>query len=308
MKRLALLTLLWGLCGCSYFKKDPAYPPINNLDKLKAKFDTYLALSKESTHGRDGFISTDCDTLLFSGLYGSVPGTQVALEEAEETPGKWQRRRLKDGPCYPTESSSEISRDDILGVIWYVYANKRPDLLTELAAYGEAHNWAMGAGSTVAVLLPSDVSLLYDAIYRLTGKDNPARKTPLLWPPIVTGYKAHLGFIDLILRSKMDGAAEGQYVDYFKYYAQKNLGNALYSIAWHKYTDGDYADALMVLLDNDMWPENRLPDSSFHCEEWLWQRDQLSGNQLSKDWSPCPKPLIKFTGADWLFAAHLILF
>jgi hypothetical protein len=80
--------------------------------------------------------------------------------------------------------------------------------------------------------------------------------------------------------------------------------NALFSYAYHKFTDGDQRDTMELLLNEAWWPSDRLPTTKDRRDMWLFQRD------YGKDWEPDAKeedPSITLSGGDFLFVMKLLL-
>lgn len=70
--------------------------------KLEQKYRKYLELLPEQQEPRSGFIEhRHCDSVMFSGFIGSVPGVKVDLIQAfNEKKGTWHRKPLHMGECY----------------------------------------------------------------------------------------------------------------------------------------------------------------------------------------------------------------
>jgi hypothetical protein len=69
---------------------------------------------------------------------------------------------------------------------------------------------------------------------------------------------------------------------------------------YNKYRDGNQQQAIDILLDESLFPSDRLPTARDNrCEEYLWQRDDDP-----KDWGPCDSDRVH-DGVDFLFAAYI---
>lgn len=292
-----LLCLMTMSCG-GKGQKSPE-KTVTDITPLIKKFVVYKELTREYANQFDGFVSDSCDSLLFSGLYAATDSSKVDLSLALDESGKWHRRPLSLGPCYPDNSGSEISRDMFIGLFWGIWRAKNLSLAEQIAEYGEANNWIMGEGDVSRTALsPALASTLYKMIASLGGKRHESKEIfPIVFDK-VKGFEAHLQVLHMLLRAQIDGGAEPEYIKAFKYHAERQPENALFQAAYHRYEDGDYSVPMGVLMDETHWPINRLPDGREHCEFWLWQRDN------GDDWEPCDAP--KHSGADWIFAYQVI--
>lgn len=72
------------------------------MQDLQKKYELYLNLIKQKQDPLSGFIEAhECDSLLFTGLTGCVPGVKVSIYSAFEPKTKtWRRRPLHLGQCY----------------------------------------------------------------------------------------------------------------------------------------------------------------------------------------------------------------
>jgi hypothetical protein len=66
-----------------------------------------------------------------------------------------------------------------------------------------------------------------------------------------------------------------------KDYAENHPRNALFQALYHKFTDGVQDVAIETLLDESLFPADRLPTEQDRYTHYLWQRDD------SEDWKPC---------------------
>jgi hypothetical protein len=82
-------------------------------------------------------------------------------------------------------------------------------------------------------------------------------------------------------------------------YVEESPRNALMHALYHKYKDGDQSKTIAILMDETLFPSDRLPHPKDRCEEYLWQRDDLP-----KDWQPCDKQGVH-DGVDFLLAAFV---
>lgn len=298
---LATLLLFLSLLGCG--PKTDAKSTTHSVEEreaVAAKASLYLSLGS-TVQDSDGFVMSEaCDSLLFSGLYGAAGGV-VSIDAARDEKGAWHRRPLALGECFGDGSKSTISRDMFLGLLWYILEYQRLDLAEELFAYGLEHDWVMGEGDVSRIYFtPGLQATLAELIYKLGGKDRPAYRAIPQSYPFNTGFAAHLDVLHILLRAELTGSVEKKGKEVLKYNALRSPRNALFSYAWHRYSDGDQSSTYALLLDETLWPADRLPTAKDRCEGWITQRDEGS------DWEPCEED-VTHSGGDFLFVARLLL-
>lgn len=267
------------------------------IPQLKQKFDTYTSLIKQ-TQDSNGFIQSDkCDSLLFSGLVGSVPNVTINIDAAyDRATGTWHRRPTCCPSCYPTESKSTISRDMFIGLAWYCYYNKRLDIVEQIIKYALSHWLIMGKGEISRTLMVPGLLSTYAWIsYRLGGPSRPwLRYIPQFESKIVKGFEAHLSILHIMLRNKLTGKEACK--DIIKMHAERQPNNPLFLIA-----DGQRQEAIKILMDGRYWPDYRLPTEQDRSEPWLPERD------YGKDWLPDKNGTKTHSGGDFIFCAALAL-
>lgn len=259
------------------------------------KIDTYLKNVKKH-QDKNGFIGTShCDALLFSGLMGCHPSVDVDLLAARDESGKWHRRPNKD--CFATGGSkTSISRDMLLGVIYWAYHNNKPDVLDDLIKYAFKNRFVMGDSHSLkdkfgrCVITPNLLSLAALALKKLGGKNY----WYLTWIPMVAtskvgGFQAHLAVLDAILRGEIKGK---KYKIVYEY-AEKQPMNPMF-----QYAAGNIEEAKSLLSNEKYWP-NRSPNTHDRYESWLPQRD------FGPDWMP-DKEFEEHHGGDYIFLHYLI--
>lgn len=294
---LALICLFTLSCGG---KKEDLKPTTTDTTKLEEKYAVYRDLAASYTKATSGFVTDSCDSLLFTGLYYAVDKS-VAITNAKDSVGKWHRRDLALPECYPDESASEISKDMYIGLLWGIWANRDLELLRGIIEYGDANDWRMGDGDpSRTVMSPALVSTVY-LMSEAMGDDDPRSATgfPILINNDLTGFQAHLQVLHIALRGEMAKAVTEDQLEALKVQAERQPKNALFNAFYDRYNLGDQSKAIASLMDETQWPALELPSGEEHCEFWLWQRDD------GADWEPCDAP--PHSGADWLFAAKIIL-
>jgi hypothetical protein len=276
-------------------------PEEAEFEKLKEKHSKYLKLFK-SEQKEAGFIYTDkCDSLLFSSLLSAVGVPGIDVVAAEAAPGRWWRRPASLPECYSVgESRSTISRDMLLGVLWWAWEKKRLDVLDRLFQFGESRDWVMGddsiqGGHTVFTpLLP----LLARMRHRLGGHEHPARHFPLAseFDLNKDGFEAHLQVLQIILDAKVKGSYSQQGWNRLEEQARRQPNNPLFQFAI-----GKHKKTVELLLNNKWWPEDRLPTTGDRKEPWLLERD------FGPDWQPSNLPTKQHSGGDFLFVVSLLM-
>lgn len=270
------------------------------MNALSRKHENYLSWIK-AVQDRDGFIeSSECDSLLFSGLVGCVPGIQIDLDKAfDRASGQWHRRPC-DRPCFPEHSKSTISRDMLLGVLWYAYFNKRLDITEQLIKHALRNFGLMGQAvdlkTTVGrcLISPGLLSTAAWISYRLGGPSRPwLRYLPQSESSSVIGFQAHLSVLHILLRQLVTG--KKTYGKILEKHYNRNSFNPLFCAAV-----GRYDEARTILMHEAVWPKDRLPTSEDRKEPWVLQRE------YGKDWWPTIGPAHTHSGGDFLFCHWLI--
>lgn len=294
-----LLALFFGACG----PKKEASKNMSSEEKLAAlyqKADLYRQLISQ-VQGEDGFIESEsCDSLLFSSL-AAASGVSINLLAAEESPGRWLRRPASLPECYANGlSRSTISRDQLLGVLWWAYRTRNAPALERLWTYGQARDWFMGddaVGGSHTLLTP-----IVPLLSRLRNNLNSKQMDPF-WSsiPLVSegdqskrGFEAHLQVLQLLLDKKFRNGYSPLALTTIMRQAQRQPGNPLF-----QYAAGNVSGAVDILLEENIWPADRLPESSDRYSPWVLERD------VGPDWQPGGEPK-KHSGADLLFVVYLI--
>lgn len=295
MVKLLFLILTLISCGTEGSR------PVNVPEQIAIRADTYRSLIHQ-VQDADGFIDTKrCDSLLFSSLAGTA-GVNIDIEAAQLSPGEWIRRPKSYPECYDNGlSRSRISRDMLLGVMWYAYTYKRLDLLKEMWRYGVANNWVMGeyrgldAKAFGTMLMnPAYITLLAKLIKHLGGPVYAPAFSPIFTLNECGGFTCHLQTLYLLLLGKIEGLSKA-YVDILEKNARQNPQNILYTAAARK-----YGREVPWMVSWRLYPTNRLPDSTDRCETWATQRDDFD-----KGLQPCDKNEVH-SGADLIFVDWLL--
>ena len=260
------------------------------------KYDRYKQLIT-TAQDKHGFIeSNKCDSLLFSGLVGCVPGVNVDIMAAFDPESKTWRRRPIENSCWPNGSKSTISRDMLVGLAWYCHVHDRKDIADQVVKYALAHMGIMGKANSIKSLIgrcfigPG----LLSTFARISGKNRILWYFPLDFPgsPTPTGFQAHLQVLHRLLKHKMCGTDPSKDKRLLKQ-AARQPNNALFQVAV-----GNVEKAKVLLQDEKYWPSSRLPTSQDRKEPWIFQRD------FGNDWKPVSSKHVH-SGGDYLFCEAL---
>lgn len=272
---------------------------LDELDALAKKRDLYLSLAG-TVQDRHGFIEADTgDSLLFTGLYGAA-GLDVDITAARDATGQWFRRGTDNLPV----AASTISRDMLLGLMWYCWRRSRLDLAECLWWYGSRHSWVMGQGDASRTYMTPDMqSTLAEMIYRMGGPNRRlSRAIPHVWPTGLTDYELHLEVLHIQLRSELLGGISENMAHALDYAFARNPSNPLFAAVRYKHRAGNQGvTTLTDLSDKRLWPDDRLPTSRDRAEPWVVQRDP------GPDWQPTDKqPVRTHSGGDFCFVVSIL--
>lgn len=282
------------LVGCGSPPKKAEAPP-----DLRQALETKTALYEKLFKGQQdefGFIETDaCDSLIFTGI--SNPGAKLTAAEIE--PGRWIRRPAAYPECWSNGlSRSDISRDGLLGVIWWAIENKDSAVLLRLWKYGEKHNWVMGErGWEHAVFAPTHISMLAQALYYTSSGKHDFVIRHSRYPMLSAGegYRAHLQVLHYLIQQEIYGSSLITDEKIIEALAAENPNNPAIQLA-----AGNGNAATRILLTK--FPEGRLPTSSDWCGVWFNEQAQDAKGLI-----PCPEESNTHSGGDFLFVARRLL-
>jgi len=306
---ILLLLVLSTACGRKGDVPDGSSYHVYELpEDLKSLGALYASLVPE-VQDQYGFIETDkCDSLLFSSLLG-VTGATLRVHAAEDPgiPGRWYRRPVSYDPCFiapdtPNGSSSTISRDMLLGLMWYAWSQEDLSTLQDLYTYGEANNWKMGDGLPTRTGLRTLRSTLAVAIERLGGKPAGLVEELVVDPNIYTNenYAGHLQALHILLRGELYGELSSHSIGVLEELADINTDIPFFQAAAARWSGNiHYAQRFVETARNTKWfPSDGLPTSSDRCVSWF--QDQLNPADLS----PCSGGRTH-SGGDLLFAMYV---
>ena len=286
------------------------------LPALRQKVDRYLAWSRAGLDEHGWIPDTHCDGLLMNSLYAAAGGPSE-IELAAYESGRWDRHWQKD--CYPDKSASTISRDMMAGLLIWLLASGRADLVERTIQYGEQHAfegfpliWIVGQGDVGRVdMPPANVSKLYRLREKLTGEPDP-------YPALETqvfggcrGYECHLEALEIFFGYRLEGVLTRSAQRALRTLADSRPRNALFNVLYGKLarSRAHLERGLTVLLDPTLFPADRLPSTLDRCNDYIFSREELDEQGgISSNWLPCPQePVQVFSGTDFLFAAAIAL-
>lgn len=308
MLRSIFLVLCLTACG----KKVPTDdPPLVPNDPLSIKMSLYESL-QDTVRDPYGFIESDqCDSLLFTALASFNKPVNIRIARSEN--GQWFR--TPDHLCYqnyienlqhaddPTwtplkpDSKSSISREMLLGVMWYAYIHSDLQLVESIYGYAIEHNWVMGDGLiNRTTMSTSMMATLSQLIYKLGGRDHAERLLPVTWLPGATDFERHIQAWHILLRIRVYDTIEESAFKRLDSFVESQPNNPLY-----QYATNNVEQAIEILNSSPHYPNDRLPTSSDRCEPWLIQRDSDS-----KGYLPCDENRTH-SGGELLALGFLIL-
>jgi len=307
MKLSILFTfLICASCvGCGYFGKKDNKPQdtIQPLEELRKKAALYTKLTRE-LEDKDGVLSHfRCDSLLFQSIYEVSTDGDLDLTLYEGAPGQWFRTKAHDcilwnGSKFVSNgSTTTISRDQIIGLLTWIWDRQDLEMLKRLVAFGRKAEprWWMGQGLNVIEresrtnLRGPLLGTMMQMLYKLGGEDDPARKFPYGPTGKKNGYQQHLEVTHTYLRGQIFGGVSDLELTALKRAAERHPTNAVYSGVYHYFKDGDQTNAIKMLEDESLFPTNRLPTEKDRCSDYIFQRDddRDDPDPDKDDWKPC---------------------
>ncbi len=222
----------------------------------------------------NGFIDTKhCDSLMHTGLLSTHSSIEVDIRAAEGRPGEWFRRPLDYKECFKNnESRSTISRDMLLGVLYYAVYNKDLEILEDLVDFGTKRNWVMGSDNTGGfhtIMNTKMLSLLGRSIEYL-GSESKLAYLPISFNANCEGFTCHLTALQIGLLAKINNSVSDKNLKVLKKLKNKNPNNLLYNTLYHKYADGNFSSVYKLM---DKYPLDRLPNNTDWSDDWPPQRD-----------------------------------
>lgn len=321
-----LLLFLFFLTACA---KDN--PPVNTVtipppieDNLDDKAKLYAELTRELEDDQGVLPQFTCDSLLFQSFYEMATFGDLDLALYQGEPGQFFRKPSHDcfyrdeaGEPVSNGSKTTISRDMFLGLFLWIYVNDDLQKSKDLIDFGKKQSPAFFMGDGVSALeresrthlRPSLIGTLYQLTYRLEGEDNPLRYTPFIPTARVDGYQLHLVVTHTLLRGLIFDGISNSELGVLKDAVQKQPANAYYQAVYHHFKDGDQSKAIEILLDETLFPADRLPSGKDRCSDYIFQRDddRHVPDPDKDDWKPCKDGSDEVhTGVDFLWTYRII--
>lgn len=302
--RILLLPLL--LLSCGYFQKkdNEPKPTLQPIEILRAKADRYTTWTADLEDDQGVLPQFKCDSLLFQSFYELATNGDLDISIYEGGRGEWFRSPSHD--CFYRDAAGEpvrngskttISRDMFLGLFMHIWFQKDLDKAEGILTYGRnaEPRFFMGDGinflerETRTHLRPSIRGTLYHLIAALGGEDNPRKNAPYLPSAASNGYQLHLMVTHTLLRGLiLDGVSDKE-LNVLKKASDKQPNNAYYSAVYHLFADGNQDQAIQILLNEKLFPSDRLPSGQDRCSDYIFQRDydRDDSDPKNDDWKPC---------------------
>lgn len=324
--KILISTLLIIIAGCASSEKDLVIEKIEALDN---KSSTYKPLVTQSEHG---WVSPeDCDAMIFNGLLAATGFFKIDIMAARR--GDFVQRT----PIKECLEAGTISRDMLVGWLHWIWTAKDFDSLDKFISSAEKSKWIVGDYPSDAdtdvknrVKVSNNLqAIMYEMRNRMGGPFHIKQKTPKYYDSFARGYEVHIQVMSIHLLGRMRGKIKKHRHDLIKAHRDRNKGNALLQALASRYGDGDMKNAVDILLDETLFPNDRLPDHRNYCTDYLWQREQskirltkkIGERQVKEgvvltitkseivpndDWYPCEEKKKHFKGIDWLVAYAVV--
>jgi len=172
--------------------------------------------------------------------------------------------------------------------------------LNEIYIYGKSKGWVMGRGPiSRTIITPPIILSLQIMINRVEPIPLPREIPEPRVLLVKAGFEKHLDVVNWYSQTLVKGNMDLTDYEQLRKYTEEQPRNALMAALYHKYKTGDQSRTISILLDESLFPSDRLPTPRDRCEEYLWQR-----NDDPKDWGPCDKDG-SHDGVDFLLAAYV---
>lgn len=257
MLRLLLVCLACFSCAPKKIRDPLIVHRSQYVDKLEALKKKLIAEVLPMQDKQTGWVSDDCDAMLWNAKLATVSGVSVDIKSAmyKDQPGRYGRR--PGVPCYPhaqghSTSKTTWSRDMGMGLILYAQRTGRPDLLDEHAKYGEQNKWLMGKplADFRAIYTPNIQSLLYQSMSSLGGRKSLRRFYPIYFAAGLDDYQAHLQMMTIDVLGLVDGTLTKLMISRVKEHVEREPYNAYYAYLLAR-IDGEYLRAVRLVLNDN---------------------------------------------------------
>ena len=237
------LSIIFALGACG--RLHPAAPVSSSpAHPLTSLYQKNLATYNDATAATSGWPSaTDCDGTVWAGT-AYLGGADANMSLAEWAPGEIHRRPKASGECFPVESSSTVSRDDLILYMGAAVAAKDAGALQRLQAYAQANSDWMGQphDPNYTLMTPTLVAILSRAISGgSSGIDIEA--------PGAKDYQDHIEVEEILLSTTVNGGANGWELALLESLEAQFPNDALFQAAKGIYS-GDCDVAAKLLLQS----------------------------------------------------------
>jgi len=293
---MLVVLIILAMISCS--KKEAQKPTVVN-SAIVEKANLYKALHKGWAH------KGGCDSLGFTALCklsGGCADATITDAESSSESGRWYRNASQK--CFDDgKSASDISKDMFAMLLPYFYSTGDQTNLQEIYNYGKAKGWVMGRGpGSRTIMTPPMIYMLQVMINKvepISATESLVKEMAAKEMTAKAGYEKHLDVVSFYSQTLYKNGMDATDYETLRRYVEESPRNALMQALYHKHKDGDQSKAIEILMDESLFPSDRLPTAQDRCEEYLWQRDDLP-----KDWQPCGE-LGTHDGVDFIFAAFV---
>lgn len=248
--RFILIALF--LIGCETSSKPSKTP----LEEVQAKRDTYIDLIEDPYD-----LVNRCDGLTFIGLWDEAVQEErrVDIYRHEDKDGGWHRDVL---PCYPDDSRSEISAENIMGALRSLVVRQDYEGAERMYNYGNDRDWIMGEGPEEYTDLwflegiISDFLVMERSAFELGIRDK------------LKGYRGNVLADYIQLHGIINTYIEGWHKLMLEQLVKTTPQNPIYQALYHCYTDGDQTIAVGILNNQETFPPDRLPETPLALFDW----------------------------------------
>lgn len=252
MPKSIFLSSIIMLTGCTTAEK--AEPkPTSLLPELKARHAEKLRELEWPPS------KTDCDGLLWASL-ALIGGAKGDITIFQKAPGQWRRRPSHD--CWEQgESRSQISNDQLSGLVLYAALAQRRDILSGLADYAAREAFWMG--------LPHDLgTTLLKPSLRCLLKVGGCIET--YWP-VTEDYAVHIQALNVMSELLLTNTVNGTGASNVKSNARKHPQDYMLKLVHQMASEGDYGPVISLLLSEPAPPSYVRGDSpeQFALAHWL---------------------------------------
>jgi hypothetical protein len=275
------------------------------MEKLQERANLYCELSKP----RYDELRGGCDGALFTSLHGLLCD-YVDLKQFEK-----EGRLCREETCSCKEqgrSKTNFSKDMAVGLQLGFSLKPDYDLFRRVIDYGNSKNWIVCEADDIqdvigrCTMSPKIISRWSDLLKAGSLTDIGEDDAYI----INTEFPAHLDIVSIMTSATLYGAISGLEKWTIEQQAQRVPENLLFQAAAARFAGTDPDKVARKLLES--FPEDRLPNTTDYCTDYLYQRDRIrfdgDGKEfLNPDWLPCPDRQEEHLGTDFLFAAWVLL-